>query len=129
MPLLPDRHPNHNPSPNPYLNPDLNLIPTLNPNPTQVCLFCLTDNIFRDTRSVMLIARAVKLGKQCELIVMPKAKWGPERDRPFPENVFNPTWTPFLPELSGAFTTIAITWELEYKPACVLQVSESVRSK
>ena len=94
-----------------------------------MCLFCLTDNIFRDTRSVMLIARAVKLGKQCELIVMPKAKWGPERDRPFPENVFNPTWTPFLPELSGAFTTIAITWELEYKPACVLQVSESVRSK
>ena len=58
---------------------------------------------------------------------MPRAKWGSKRDRPFPENVFNPTWTPFLPELSGAFTTIAITWELEYKPACVLQVSESVR--
>ena len=34
-----------------------------------VCLFCLTDNIFRDARSVMLIARAVKLGKKCELIV------------------------------------------------------------
>ena len=89
----------------------------------------MTDNIFHDARSIALIAHAVKLGKQCELIVMPKAKWGPERDRPFPENVFNPTWTPFLPELSGAFTTIAITWELEYKPACVLQVSESVRSK
>ena len=57
---------------------------------------------------------------------MPKAKWGPERDRPFPENVFNPTWSPFLPELSPAFTTIAITWELEYKPACVLQVVERV---
>ena len=46
-----------------------------------VCLFCLTDNIFKDERSVLLFARAVKLGKQCELIVMPKAKWGPARDR------------------------------------------------
>ena len=129
-----------------------------------VCLFCLTDNIFKDERSVLLFARAVKLGKQCELIVMPKAKWGPARDRladptpntnptrarartralsptptlsctlaapltlspnrPFPENVFNPTWKPYLPDLSPAFTTIAINWELEYKPACVLQVVE-----
>ena len=46
-----------------------------------VCLFCLTDNIFKDERSVLLFARAVKLGKQCELIVMPMAKWGPARDR------------------------------------------------
>ena len=46
-----------------------------------VCLFCLSDNIFKDERSIMLFARAVKLGKQCELIVMPKAKWGPARDR------------------------------------------------
>merc|ERR1719424_734072 len=91
-----------------------------------VCLFCLSDNIFHDERSVNLIAHAVQLGKQCELIVMPKAKWGPQRDRPFPENVFNPTWDPFLPKLSPAFTTIAITWELEYKPACVLQVVERV---
>ena len=91
-----------------------------------VCLFCLTDNIFHDERSVALIARAVQLGKQCELIVLPKAKWGPARDKPFPENVFNPTWKPFMPKLSPAFTTIAITWELEYKPACVLQVVERV---
>ena len=53
-------------------------------------------------------------------------RWGPQRDRPFPENVFNPTWDPFLPKLSPAFTTIAITWELEYKSACVLQVVERV---
>ena len=39
-----------------------------------VCLFCLSDNIFHDERSIDLIARAVRLGKQCELIVMPKAK-------------------------------------------------------
>ena len=57
---------------------------------------------------------------------MPKAKWGSKRDRAFPENAFNPTWVPFIPELSPAFTTIAITWELEYKPACVLQVGKSV---
>ena len=92
--------------------------------------------------------------------MLPKAKWGPDRDRfadpnppthlslslsltptpalsrtlaapltlspnrPFPENVFNPTWSPHLPDLSPAFTTIAINWELEYKPACVLQVVE-----
>ena len=127
--MSPDPGPTRTPNLNPNPNPNPNLHPYPNYNPTQVCLFCLTDNIFHDARSIALIARAVKLGKQCELIVMPKAKWGPERDRPFPENVFNPTWTPFLPELSGAFTTIAITWELEYKPACVLQVSESVRSK
>jgi hypothetical protein len=30
-----------------------------------VCLFCLTDNIFSDERSILLLARAVKLGKQC----------------------------------------------------------------
>ena len=33
-----------------------------------VCLFCLTDNVFKDERSIMLFARAVKLGKQCALI-------------------------------------------------------------
>jgi hypothetical protein len=45
--------------------------PTLTPTPipNQVCLFCLTDNIFHDERSIALFARAVKLGKQCELIV------------------------------------------------------------
>ena len=31
-----------------------------------------------------------------------------------------------MPKLSPAFTTIAITWELEYKSACVLQVVERV---
>ena len=62
-----------------------------------VCLFCLTDNIFKDERSIMLFARAVKLGKQCELIVMPKAKWGPARDRladPTPNTNPNPSPSP-----------------------------------
>ena len=49
---------------------------------------------------------------------MPTAKWvaprSTARDRPFPENVFNSEWTPFLPELKPAFAAIAITWELEY---------------
>ena len=48
-------------TPNPNPNP--------NPNPHQLCLFCLTDNIFHDARSIALFARAVQLGKQCELIV------------------------------------------------------------
>ena len=91
-----------------------------------VCLFCLSDNTFNDERSIALFGQAVKLGKHCELIVLPKAKWGAERDRPFPENVFNPTWSPHLPALSPAFTTIAINWELEYKPACVLEVVQRV---
>ena len=57
-----------------------------------VCIFCLSDNFFRDKRSMLLIDRAVRLGKKCELIVMPRARWGPtmfsergaRRDRPFP---------------------------------------------
>ena len=97
-----------------------------------VCIFCLSDNFFRDKRSMLLIDRAVRLGKKCELIVMPRARWGPtmfsergaRRDRPFPENMFNPIWEPFAPWLAPAFTSIAIEWELEYKPACVLQVVE-----
>ena len=66
--------------------------------------------------------QAVELGKHCELVVMPKAKWGAARDRPFPENVFNPEWEPFCPELKPAFAAIATAWEEDYQPACLLKL-------
>ena len=91
-----------------------------------VCLFVLSPNFFQDERSLALITRAVELKKQCELIVMPGAKFGPERDKPFPENVFNPAWKPYLPKLGPAFRTIAINWEVEYKPACLQMAVERV---
>ena len=87
-----------------------------------VCIFFLSDSFFFDKRSLALITMAVELGKHVELVVVPGSKWGPLRDRPFPENVFNPTWAPFMPELSPAFAAIAITWEVDYKPACVLEL-------
>ena len=40
----------------------------------------------------------------------------------FPENVFNPLWTPYLPELKPAFAEIAIHWEDHYKPACLAEL-------
>ncbi len=43
-----------------------------------VCLFCLTDNIFKDERSIMLFARAVKLGKQCALIRLTRTQPQPQ---------------------------------------------------
>ena len=91
-----------------------------------VCLFVLSPNFFQDERSLALISRAVELKKHCELIVMPKAKFGPERDKPFPENVFNPAWKPYLPKLGPAFRTIAINWEVEYQPACLQMAVERV---
>ena len=75
---------------------------------------------------VDLLKRAVQLNKPIELIVLPYAKWGPEHDKPFPENVFNPHWEPYLPELGGAFRTIAINWKVEYRPACLLQAIERI---
>ena len=32
-----------------------------------VCIFCLSDNFFRDKRSMLLIDRAVRLGKKVRL--------------------------------------------------------------
>ena len=91
-----------------------------------VCLFVLSPNFFQDERSLALISRAVELKKQCELIVMPGAKFAPERDKPFPENVFNPAWKPYLPKLGPAFRTIAINWEVEYKPACLQRAQRAL---
>ena len=91
-----------------------------------VCIFNLTDSFFQDQRSVDLLKRAVQLSKPIELIVLPYAKWGPEHDKPFPENVFNPHWEPYLPELGDAFRTIAINWKVEYRPACLLQAVERI---
>ena len=75
-----------------------------------VCLFCLSDNIFNDERSIELFGQAVKLGKQCELIVMPKAKWGPARDRladPTPNT--NPTRARARTRALGPTPTLTLT--------------------
>ena len=78
----------------------------------------LSNSIFDDERSLALMRKAVELGKQCVLVNMPGAKYGPARDKPFPENSFNPSWTPHCPELKPAFAEICVTWELEYPHAC-----------
>ena len=87
-----------------------------------MCIFLLSDNVFDCERSLSLMRTAVSLGKQCVLINMPGAKYGPERDRPFPENSFNPGWEPHCPELKPAFAEIAVTWEHEYQHACVQEL-------
>ena len=71
------------------------------------------------------------LGKQCLLVNMPGAKYGPELtfpvlDRPFPENSFNPTWEPHCPELKPAFAEICVTWELEYHQACLGELVQRI---
>ena len=43
-----------------------------------VCLFCLTDNVFKDERSIMLFARAVKLGKQCAMTRLTRTQPQPQ---------------------------------------------------
>ena len=91
-----------------------------------VCIFLLSDNVFDCERSLSLMRKAVHLGKQCVLINMPGAKYGPERDRPFPENSFNPGWEPYCPELKPAFAEIAVTWEHEYQHACVQELLKQV---
>ena len=49
-------------------------------------------------------------------------------DRPFPENSFNPTWTPHCPDLKPAFAEICITWELEYPHACCQELLKRAAS-
>ena len=83
-----------------------------------VCVFLLSNTLFDDERSLALMRRAVELGKQCVLINLPGARYGPDADKPFPENSFNPAWTPHCPELKPAFAEICVTWELEYPHAC-----------
>eukprot|EP00966_Prymnesium_polylepis_P212905 4930999-Prymnesium_polylepis.1 len=51
--------------------------------------------------------------KTIVLIVMQYARWGENRDKTFPENSFNPTAEPFVPEVKAAFAEIAVTWELD----------------
>ena len=93
-----------------------------------VCIFLLSDSVFGCDRSLSLMRQAVQLGKQCVIINMPGAKYGPERDKPFPENSFNPGWEPFCPELKPAFAEIAVTWELEYPHACVQELLKRTAS-
>ena len=90
-----------------------------------LCVFLLSDGVFHDERSLAHLRRAVELGKVCVLVNMPGAKYSDSkdksRDRPFPENAFNPTWAPFCPELKPAFfaqtNTVGQLCELGVLPA------------
>ena len=97
-----------------------------------VCVFLLSNSVFHDERSLALLRHAVELGKQCILVNMPEARFptapGKPCDRPFPENTFNPTWTPHCPEFKPAFAEICITWELEYPQACCQELLRRVAS-
>ena len=93
-----------------------------------VCVFMLSNSIFDDERSLALMRKAVELGKQCVLVNMPGAKYGPARDKPFPENSFNPSWTPYCPDLKPAFAEICVTWELEYPHACCQELLKRAAS-
>ena len=97
-----------------------------------VCVFLLSNSVFHDEQSLALLRHAVELGKQCILVNMPGARFptapGKPCDRPFPENSFNPTWTPHCPELKPAFAEICITWEIEYPHACCQELLKRVAS-
>eukprot|EP00966_Prymnesium_polylepis_P272168 6288263-Prymnesium_polylepis.1 len=60
-----------------------------------------------------LLKEAVKMDKTMVLVVMQYARWGEKRDKTFPENSFNPSCVPFVPEVKPAFAEIAVTWELD----------------
>jgi len=83
-----------------------------------ICVFLLSDHFFFDERAVKLLKLAVAKSRTCIMIAMPGSKWGEKGDKTFPENAFNSTWTPFVPEVAPAFAEIAVTWESEYPHAC-----------
>eukprot|EP00966_Prymnesium_polylepis_P308628 7132339-Prymnesium_polylepis.1 len=80
-----------------------------------------------------LLQAAVNEDKTCVLVVMQGAHWGEHQlsehqDKSFPENSFNPTCTPFVPEVKPAFAEIAVTWELAYMDACMVELLKRVGS-
>lgn len=83
-----------------------------------VCIFILSNNFFYDERAVRQLKLAVQTGRTCLLVVMAGSRWGSMGEKTFPENAFNSSWTPYLPEVSPAFAEIAIAWEAEYPHAC-----------
>lgn len=64
-----------------------------------ISIFLLSDNFFYDERTLELLRHAVDTKRTCVIVVMPGAKWGEHRDKTFPENAFNKTWSPFVPEV------------------------------
>eukprot|EP00966_Prymnesium_polylepis_P154930 3577867-Prymnesium_polylepis.1 len=68
---------------------------------------------------------SIKLKKAMLLVVLPNQKWGSTQDSPriatFPENAFNPSWTPFMPEVKLAFADIAVIWHKEHQTASLSQ--------
>jgi len=56
-----------------------------------VCLFCLSDNIFNDERSIALFGQAVKLGKQCANRARARARVAPLTLTPQPSTSLSPS--------------------------------------
>jgi len=92
----------------------------------QLAIFLLSEHFFEKERAVALLRCAVNAGRVCVIVKMPGAAWGEERDIAFPENAFNPSWDPYLPELGPAFAEIAVTWEVDYPAACELELMRRV---
>eukprot|EP00327_Prymnesium_parvum_P015384 CAMPEP_0113291852 /NCGR_PEP_ID=MMETSP0008_2-20120614/34296_1 /TAXON_ID=97485 /ORGANISM="Prymnesium parvum" /LENGTH=1239 /DNA_ID=CAMNT_0000143845 /DNA_START=65 /DNA_END=3784 /DNA_ORIENTATION=+ /assembly_acc=CAM_ASM_000153 len=68
---------------------------------------------------------AIELGKAVLIVVLPGQRFGPtkegKRTASFPENAFNPAWTPFVPEVKPAFADIAVTWHNDHETASLSQ--------
>jgi len=92
---------------------------------SQLCVFLLSNSFFYDERSKELMLLAIEQDKVMLLVVLPNQKWGAQRDGPrnatFPENAFNPSWTPFMPEMKPAFSDIAVIWHKDHDTASLSQ--------
>lgn len=47
----------------------------------------------------------------------------------FPENAFNPSWSPYLPQLKPAFAGIATAWEAGFEGECLLSLLRKLDAK
>ncbi|KAL1515436.1 hypothetical protein AB1Y20_002062 [Prymnesium parvum] len=98
----------------------------------QLCVFLLSTSFFHDERSVTLMKTAVELNKAVLIVVLPGQRFGPSRNArktaSFPENAFNPSWDPFMPELKSAFADIAVTWHKEHETASLSQFLRRVHT-
>ncbi|KAL3928027.1 MAG: hypothetical protein SGPRY_002566 [Prymnesium sp.] len=90
-----------------------------------LCVFLLSTHFFFNERSISLMKKAVNSGKAILIVVLPGQRFGPNLDGPksssFPENAFNPAWTPFMPDVKPAFADIAVTWHKEQEIASISQ--------
>ena len=93
---------------------------------SRVAIFLLSEHFFSNDVAIRQMRTAVDRGVTCVIVKLPDARWGDEHEHDFPENAFNPFWTPHLPELAPAFAEIAVAWEVEYAEACELELLRRV---